>query len=195
MFSIPRECGSDISPGLLMFADGPTKKFFRSFGILLGVFGLYGTLVLHQGERPHHSALMFLLGPWIFPSLVALCFTFSPFRPYRGIVYLQNTRDVDVSDPAILRLISLFKSPEAKRQLWRQTFNLSAIIFVVLAALAIIMRKSLTWLPSMTDLGGSALALVGSLVAVSSDYIGWCIATWLRQERELKISSAKSTNI
>lgn len=154
----------------------------KFFGMGMMIFGLYGTIVLHSGEIPSHNGFMYLLGPWIFPSLVAACYAAMPFRPYRGIVYTEKTRDVDTNDPIVMRLVALFKSKEALGHLWIQTLQFSAIIFFVMGILAIIMRKSLTWGPAWNDLGGSALALTGSFLALTADYIDWCLMTWAERE-------------
>ena len=179
--AIPRQLAKKISPGLQVFVGGG-GTVVKIFGVAIATFGLYGTIVLHPGESPHHSLLVFLFGPWIFPSVVALCYSFSPFRPYRGVVYLQRTREVDSNDPVAMRLVHLFESGEARCHLWRQTLKLSGVIFLIMVALAAVLRRSLSWLPSATDIGGAALALTGSLLALSADHIGWGLTTWARRE-------------
>jgi hypothetical protein len=179
--SIPPQLVRKISPGLLVFT-GAGGLFAKVFGMGLTVFGLFGSVVLHRGEHPHHSVFLYLFGPWVFPSIVALCFTFSPFRPYRGVVYMGKTRSIDASDPVAMRLAELFKSSEARRHLWFQTLKFSGTLFVVMVVLAIALRHSLSWSPSPMDLGSAALATTGSLVALSADYIGWGLTTWASRE-------------
>jgi hypothetical protein len=179
--SVPPNLARRVSPGLLMFT-GASGIFMKCFGIALAVLGLYGTIVLHRGERPHHSGVLYLVGPWVFPEVVAACFALSPFRPYRGIVFIQKTQDIDPSDPVAMRLVELLKSQEARHQLRCQALQLSGILFALMLLPAFLLRGSLSWSFSPTDLGGVALGLMGSFIAMSSSYIGWAFKTWVERE-------------
>lgn len=181
---VPLSLRRKVSPGLWLFT-GANGSFVHAFGVGIVVFGLYGTIVLHRYERPHHSWILYLLGPWVFPELVAACFALSPFRPYRGLVFLQRTGPVDQDDPVAMRLVELLKSAEARRQLWRHALKVSAILsglMLVAAALLYFLGGSLTWSLAPADLGSIALGLMGSFMAVSSSYIGWALTTWVERE-------------
>ena len=179
---IDSQLSPKISPGLLVFT-GTSGTVMKGFGISLAIFGLYGTIVLHRGEYPHHSALLYFLGPLIFPTLAAACYTLFPFQPYRGIVYAEKTYDVDREDPSIARLLELLKSREARIHIWAEAFRVGAILFCSMAAFAAIEKRSLTWSFSPEDFGGVALGLMGSVIAVSSGYIGWGLTIWAQRER------------
>lgn len=170
-----------VSPGLLL-SVGSAGTFMKIFGLGLAVLGLHGTLVLHPGERAHHSGFMYLLGPWVFPGLIALIYTFSPFRPYRGGAFVQKKRDIDTNDPVVVRLAELYKSSEARRHLWRQALKLSGILFFVMGVLAIVLRHSLSWSPSPIDLLGVVFACMGSWIVLATDYIGWGLRSWVEAE-------------
>ena len=142
--TIPPELRRKISPALLMFTgrDGRAPKVV---GTGLAAFGLYGPVTIH----PDHNGFLYLLGPWIFPTAVAILYTFVPFRPYRGVVWERNMHEVDTNDPAVMRLMELYKSDEARRHLWHETLKLSGILFAILGTAAFLLRDSLNWtLPS-----------------------------------------------
>lgn len=180
--AFPRNLRAKISPSLFL-AYGRSGVFMKLFGIGLAALGLHGTLVLHAGELPHHSGLMFLIGPWFFPAIVVIGYTFFPFRPYRGTRLVEKKRDIDVTDPVVMHLVELFKSTEARKHLWCRTFfEISGILFVVMGLLAILHQRNLSWSLSPADLGGAGMAIGGSLIAVLADLISWGLKTWAERE-------------
>jgi hypothetical protein len=183
--AFPRNLKVKISPSLFL-AYGRSGVFMKLFGIGLAAMGLHGTLVLHPGEQPHHSGLMFLIGPWFFPAIVVIGYTFFPFRPYRGTRFVEKKRDIDVTDPVVMHLVELFKCTEARRHLWCRTFlGISGILFLVMGLFAVLHRHTLSWSLSPVDLGGAGLAIGGSLIAVSADLISWGLKTWAERETGL----------
>jgi len=101
--TIPPELKRRVSPPLFsMIAEHRT--FLKLFGTGLEAYSLYGPVRV----RPDHNGFLYLFGPWICPSIVAIYYTFFPWRPYRGIVFLERTGDIDVGDPVVMRLMELF---------------------------------------------------------------------------------------
>jgi hypothetical protein len=140
----PRDLRAKISPSLSLFY-GRSGVFMELFGIGLAGLGLHGTLVLHPGEQPHHSGLMFFIGSWLFPAIVVIGYTFFPFRPYRGTRFVEKKRDIDITDPVVMHLVELFKSTEARRHLWcRTVFEISGILFLVMGLFAVLHRHTLS---------------------------------------------------
>jgi len=186
--TIPPELRRKISPGLLMFTGG-NGRAFRILGIGLAAFFLYGPIA----ANPDHNGFLYLLGPWICPGVAALIWSSVPHRPYRGVFYEKNTRDVDTGDPVVMRLVELYRSDEVRYHLWHETLKLSCILFLILGTAAFLLRNSLNWtLPSpQNDFLGSVghgfwirlvLCIIGSLLALWSDCTGWCLTTWARRE-------------
>jgi hypothetical protein len=179
---LPRELSRKISPAFSL-AMGAAGRFMQGFGIVLAATGLHGTLVLHRGEAPHHNALMFFIGAWVFPALAAVGFTFSPFRPYRGVPYMEKRTDVDVDDPVVMRFVELFRSSEGMRHLWSRSFlKISGILFGVMGLWALVDPETLSWGLSPVDLGGAGFAIGGSFIAIGFDHIRWGLTTWAERE-------------
>ena len=196
---IPPELRRKISPALLMFA-GKNGRAPKILGWGLATFGLYGPITVH----PDHNGILYLVAPWIIPSIVPILYTVIPFRPYRGVVYAKNMHEVDMSDPAAVRLVQLYRSDEAKAHLWHETLELSGILFLILGIAAILLRDSLNWtLPSPNNRFlwnatqgpghwfwiGLIGCLLGCYLALSAEYIGWGLITWA--ERELAHHAVK----
>src|SRR5205823_5012900 len=110
-------------------------------GIGLAALGLYGPVTVH----PDHDGFLYLLGPWLFPSIVAILYSFVPFRPYRGVFWNLSMQEVDMNDPVALRLVDLYKSDEARRQLWHESLKISGVLFAILGTAAFLLRDSLNW--------------------------------------------------
>lgn len=184
--NLPPGLRHKISPGLYtMVAQQST--FLRSFGVGLSAFFLYGPVA----GVPDHNGFRYLLGPWVCPSLVTAYRTFFPFRPYRGTPFLGRTHDIDREDPAVMRLVEIYRSSEAKRYLWGQTLKLSGVLFLFMGTLAFLLRESLKWSfpyspasPTsrywfwMGWIGGC----LGSFITLMTAYITWGLMTWGRQE-------------
>src|ERR1700722_4912102 len=135
-----------VSPSLLMLAD--EAGAFKILGIVLAVLGLYGPVTVH----PDHNGFLYLLGPWVCPSVVALIWSSVPKKPYRGVFYNQTMHDVDSNDPAVMHLVELYKSEEVRRHLWFESLKLSGILFAILGSAAFLLRDSLNWtLPSLQN--------------------------------------------
>jgi hypothetical protein len=81
-----------------------------------------------------------------------------------------------------MRLVGLLRSKEARHELWRGALLISALLFALMSAFAILLKPQLSWSVSPADLGGVALGLIGSFIALSSIYIGWGLTTWAKSE-------------
>jgi len=184
---IPPELRRKVSPGLLMFVD--ERRAVKGLGLLFAAFGLCGPFVKH----PDHNGFMCLLGPWICPTLVTLFWSSVPHRPYRGQIY-TGMHDVDASDPAVMRLVELYKSADARRHMWRESLVLSGTLFAILGSAAFLLRDSLNWdLPSSQNgylwTGhwfwiGLTLGFIGSFLILAGGYTNWCLTTWARREAD-----------
>lgn len=195
MTGLPQELKRKISIGLhTMVAEH--SDFLRLFGLGFSALLLYGPVA----GVPDHNAFRYLLGPWICPAIVAAYRTIVPFRPFRGTTFVEHTFDVDKTDPAVMRLVELYKSSEAVRNLWKQTLKFAAILFVIMGFLALLTRGSLRWsFPYSLDgtvvsdtarywlwmgwIGGC----VGSFIALMTDYIGWGLMTWPQRELRMNV--------
>jgi hypothetical protein len=187
---LPPELRRRISPGLYtLIAQGST--FMRYFGLGLAAFCLYGPIA----GPTDHNGFRYLVGPWICPTLTAAYRSFFPFRPYRGVMFVDRTRDIDTTDPVSMRLVAVYRSNEARSYLWRRSLNLSGILFVIMGLFALLVRHSLNWsfpyssyqsLPSSTSrdwfwLGWSG-GILGSYIALMTDYVTWGMTRWADQE-------------
>jgi hypothetical protein len=184
---IPPKLRRKVSPGLLVAVD--ERRAIQGLGIGLAALGLYGPITVHAD----HNGFLYLLGPWICPSVFAIFWVSIPHRPYRGQFYDKTMHDVDTNDPSVMRLVELFRSDEARRQLWHESLKLSAILFTILGTAAFLLRDSLHWnLPSgpnrfLSTRGqwfwvGIILCFIGSFLSLGSSYSGWCLTTWAIRE-------------
>jgi hypothetical protein len=171
----------------------------KSALIGLAAFFLFGGPVSIM--NPDHSGFVYLLGPWVCPTLIALflstLFAKTHFRVYRGNPFSEHS-DVDTGDPAVMRLVLLFNSDEIRRHLWHESLKLSCILFAILGTAAILLRNSLYWtLPAPQNqfllnrragepgfsfwlgLLGCSMFTVWILV---SGYIRWGLRTWAKRE-------------
>jgi hypothetical protein len=197
---LPPELARKISPWMVNAAElaGTTGK-----STLIGVaaFFLYGGPATIR--NPDHNVFVYLLGPWVCPSLVALSWSAllaaTPLRAFRGSPFAEHS-DVNADkDPAALRLNQLLNSDEARRHLWRETLRLSSILFAILGTAAFLLRDSLNWvLPSprnqflwdrrngepgfsfWLDLFGCSMFM---FLVIVSDYQRWCLMTWAKREQ------------
>jgi hypothetical protein len=186
--TIPPELRRKISPGLLMFTGG-NGRAFRNLQIGLAVLSLYGPLQIYTD----HNVFLYLLGPWVCFSVAALIWSSLPHRPYRGLFYQKSQRDIDTDDPAVMRLVELYKSDEIRHHLGNATLKLSGVVFAILGLAAYLLRNSLSWtFPSPHNhFQGSAgdgfwvrlaMGTLFALLALWSDCTGWCLTTWARRE-------------
>ena len=162
-------------------------------GIGMAAIGLYGPITVHAD----HNGYLYLLGPWIFPTIVAILHTLVPFRPYRGFYWGKNMREVDQHDPVVMRLVELYKSDEARRLVWHESLKISGILFAILGTAAFLLRDSLNWtLPSLQNQFlwtqrqgpghwfwvGSIGSFIGCYLALSAAYVRWGLTTWAERE-------------
>jgi hypothetical protein len=155
-----------------------------------------------------HNGFVCLLGPWVFPMLIAFLWSVRlkklPFRIFRGSPFAAHAFVDTGEDPAIMRLAALCKSEESRRHLWHEGLRMSTILFVILGTAAFLQRDSIDWAyPSsqnhflstarpgepgswfwMAPLGCPII----TFLILSSDHIRWCLMTWAKRES----ASAKS---
>lgn len=200
---LPPELARKISPWMVSSAE-MTSAVGKSAFIGLAAFFLFGGPV--SITNPDHSGFVYLLGPWVCPSLIALFFSSlfakTHFKVYRGSPFAEHS-NVDTDDPAVMRLEVLFNSDEIRRHLWHESLKLSCILFAILATAAILLRDSLYWtLPSpqnqffLNRRAGEPgfsfwLGLLGctlfTFVILGSDYIRWGLTTWADRESAHKV--------
>lgn len=177
---IPARLRSKVSPLLILAAD-PSFKVAGTIVIVIVAFGLC-TL---PGPVPGtHSALYYLLGPILSPAIPAVWYTLRPFTPYRGNPFTRGgSKPVDKSDPEVLRLVELFRSPEGKRALWRSAAKESAVLYALTIAFASIYRHSLNWDLDPSSVGFPiAFGAFVSTVWFGGDYLNWGMRTWIERE-------------
>lgn len=187
--AIPSHLRHKIAPAPLLFAPGE-RIFIRV------AFTAFGALSLCGLGPLNHNGFLYVLGPWVCPSIPAAFLTFLPPLPSRGTFLAKNWRGVDKADPCVMRLVEFYKSREARRHLWNRALQLSGILFAILGTAAIVLRNSLNWvLPSSHNaylypgrVPGSWfwVGLTGcslfSFVALAVDHIGWVTTTWASKE-------------
>jgi hypothetical protein len=175
--TIPFELRRKVSQSLLMFTGG-SGIFFRILLIGTAAFGLYAA--------SNHNAIWFLVGALICPSAVAILYTLIPLRPYRGDFYAKDMHEVDASDPAVMRLVALLKSTEARRHIWRQAVKLSGILFVIAWGATILLWGPVRWSFSLSSSRYwgflLALCLPSCFGALGADHTDWGLTTWASRE-------------
>ncbi len=94
-----------------------------------------------------------------------------------------------------MRLVEIYRSDAARLYLWRRSLTLSAMLFVIMAILAVPVRHSLNWsfpyslnglTPSSNAINGFWLGwaggALGAFIALGVDYVTWGLMTWAEQE-------------
>lgn len=195
---LPPELARKISPWMVNTAEMTGTVGTIALGAILA-FTLYGPVGVGKSD---HNGFVYLFGPWVFPSLIALLWSVRlaklPFRIFRGNPYTVHTFVDTGEDPVVMRLAALCKSNEARRHVWHEALKLSSTLFAILGTAAILFRDSLNWtLPSsqnqflLTRRVGEPgswfwLSLLGcpvfTLLIIVSDHTRWCLTTWAKQE-------------
>jgi hypothetical protein len=190
--ALPPELARRISPWIVNSGEmtGAVGKTALIGGMVLSLYG------------PDHNGFLYLLGPWVCPTLVALfwsaLFARRRFRIYRGSPFAGHSYVDTGDDPVVTRLSELFNSDEARRHLWHETLKVSTILFAILWTAAFLLRNSLEWVyPSPVNqffwtarrgvpgywfwpgLWGCSLF---AFLALVSDYYHWCLMTWAERE-------------
>lgn len=190
--TLPPELARRISPWIVNSGEmaGAVGKTALIGGMVLSLYG------------PDHNGFLYLLGPWVCPTLVALfwsaLFARRRFRIYRGSPFAEHSYIDTSDDPVVTRLADLFSSKEAGRHLWHETLKVSSILFATLWTAAFLLRNSLEWVyPSPVNqffwaarrgvpgywfwpgLWGCSLF---AFLALVSDYYHWCLMTWAGRE-------------
>ena len=173
---IPSHLKSKISPGMLYFL-GIRGIFFRIMFIALA------GLLLHIVSDP--NGFTYVAGAFLCPIAIAVFLSFVPLKPYRGTLYVEKVHDVDRSVPAVMRLVELLKSNEARRHIWLQSAILSPVLFLV--GLGFREGQPATWSLSLSALHfqcGICLVMcfVSCLTLLGGDLTAWAVKTWASRE-------------
>jgi purine-cytosine permease-like protein len=132
---LPRELARKISPWMVNSAQmtGAVGKTALVGGMVLSLYG------------PDHNGFLYLLGPWVCPTLIALflstLFARRRFRIYRGSPFAEHSYVDKGDDPVVMRLAALFNSDEIRRHLWHESLKLSGILFAILGTAVFLMRN------------------------------------------------------
>jgi len=194
---LPPELARKISPWIVNVAEmtGPVGK---SALTAAAAFLLSGGIVL--ARYPDPNGFVYLLGPWVCPTLMALLWsalmTRKRFRAFRGSPFAEHSYIRD--DPAVARLNEIMNSKEIRRHLWHESLKLSVILFAILGIAAVLSWAPLNWvLPSpkndflLTRRAGEPgsffwASLLGcswaTFLVLVSDYQRWCLMTWAKRE-------------
>jgi FtsH-binding integral membrane protein len=87
--------------------------------------------------------------------------------------------DLDKRDSEANRLVELLRSPAAKRFVIWTTLKMCALLFSIMAVIAIALRGSLNWsFTSYWLLQGIIGCCIGSLISLGAEYIGWALRNW-----------------
>jgi purine-cytosine permease-like protein len=189
---IPPELARKISPWMVNSAEmtGAVGKTALIGGMVLSLYG------------PDHNGFLFLLGPWICPTLIAVfwsaLFARRRFRIYRGSPFAEHSYVDTGDDPVVMHLAELFNSDEARRHLWHETVKLSSILFAILGTAAFFLRDSLSWAYPSTEnhffwtarrgvagywfWPGLFMCSLFAFLGLVSDFYRWCLMTWAKRE-------------
>jgi hypothetical protein len=189
---LPRELARKISPWMVNSAQmtGAVGKTALVGGMVLSLYG------------PDHNGFLYLLGPWVCPTLIALflstLFARRRFRIYRGSPFAEHSYVDKGDDPVVMRLAALFNSDEIRRHLWHESLKLSGILFAILGTAVFLMRNSLDWaypspvnqffwtarrgVPGYWFWPGLFGCSLFAFLALASDYYRWGLMTWAKRE-------------
>jgi hypothetical protein len=140
---LPPELARKISPWMVNTAEaaGPVGKTALSAFVAFLLSGGVGL-----ARYPDLNGFMYLLGPWICPTLMALLLsallTRKRSRAFRGSPFSYS---YITDDPAVARLNEIMNSEEARRHLWHGALKLSLILFAILGTAAALLRHRLQW--------------------------------------------------
>jgi len=92
-----------------------------------------------------------------------------------------------------MRLVAVYRSQEARRQIWMHAALYCAILSLVSAVLAFVLRQTIRYVPpspgnhfflSKNEPFWVAIVMgcLGSCIAMWSDYVGWGLKTWAARE-------------
>jgi hypothetical protein len=167
-----------VSSGVLLFVQRRTVLI--CCGLALSVLALYGPMI----GSSDHNGIRYLVGPFVCPTVAAIYFTIFPFRPYRGSPFTRTeSRDIGAEDPAVIRLVEIYKLPAARRFIWLAAFKMSCVLFVIMSICTILVRESLNWkLDSRWLWPGVIGGCLFSWVAMAFAYIGWGLGNWASRE-------------
>lgn len=191
---LPPELARKISPWLVNSAEmtGAVGKTALIGGMVLSLYG----------PGLEHNGFLYLLGPWVCPTLIALfCSALLArrrFRIYRGSPFAERSYVDTGDDPVVMRLAELFSSNEARRHLWHETLKVSSILFAILGTAAFLLPDSLNWaypspvnhffwtarrgVPGYWFWPGLFGCSLFAFLALVSDYYRWCLMTWAKRE-------------
>jgi len=160
---------------LLMFVD--QRTFWTLLGMGLVVLMLHGRVV----GPPDYNVLLYLLGPWLCPAMVATYYYFKPFSPYRvNAAQIADLADYEFRDPDARRLVELFQSKEAQRFLLKATLKLSGRLFGIMLLFAVLHRHNLTWTSTWLSVcAGLIGGGIGSFIVLMVELSDWGIKRWL----------------
>lgn len=176
---VPSELRGKIQPLVLTFFERPVWVIL--FGLGFALLSLYGPII----GPPDHNGFRYLLAPWVCPWIGAAYFLFVPYNPYRGSpLFVGKMLDLDQRDPDARRLVQLFESQEARRVLVRIVLKISAILFMIMALITLIIPDSLNWsFSSYWLIPGVLGCCIGSSIVIAAQYIGWGLRNWASYRR------------
>jgi hypothetical protein len=202
---LPPELERKISPWMVNSAQmtGTVGKTALIGGMVLSLYG------------PDHNGFLYLFGPWLCPTLIALflsaLFARRRFRIYRGSPFAEHSYVDTGSDPVVMRLAALFNSDEIRRHLWHESLKLSGILFAILGTAAFLLRDSLDWsfpspvnqffwtarrgVPGYWFWPGLFGCFLFAFLALVSDYYRWGLITWAKREAAGSQESPKQQRV
>jgi hypothetical protein len=166
-----------------------------------GKIALMTAMALSLFSR-YHNGFLFLLGPWVCPTLIAWILSTllsrRRFRIYRGSPFAEHKFVDTGDDPVVMRLADLFNSDEARQHLWNESIKISSILFAILGVAAFLLRDSLNWVypspanqffwttlssqPGFWFWPGLFTCSIFAFLALLSDFYRWCLTTWAERE-------------
>jgi hypothetical protein len=157
--------------------------FSKWFGVALAVLILFGPVV---GPHVDHNGWRYLVTPLLCAPVTATYFCLFPPNPYKGYsARAAGLLDLGSRDVNAARLVSLFRSKDARAVLWRATGQVVMIEVIAMTVLLIIcaVTDRVVWTPSSSWLWqGIVGCCLGSFIAIGSDLFAWVTRTWVAAE-------------
>lgn len=142
-------------------------------------------------------------GDWVFfltaalgPAAFAAWHVMFPLNPYRSMAAArEGIKDLDQSDAVAKRLVSLLRSPGARKFLWRRAFQLSVLLLVPMIIVSAAIQKMPIWrFGPDCFIGVPVFLFICLFVLFRIELLGWALKSWTDNERGRKAFGEASTN-
>jgi hypothetical protein len=171
---MPEKLRRLVPPMIYIFLE--QRRFWTYFGTAFAALSVNGPII----GPPDHNALRYLFAPLICPCLCAIYFSLVPFNPYRGLgAQFGGFVNKDLQNEDAKRLVDVYRSMSARREIWRSALTTSGILLLLLLIAAAVEWRTLRWsLNSPWLVPGLMGCVIASFIAVGTRYISWGLERW-----------------